>query len=225
MQTLIAEDLLLLLLDDESGRFTSANHRPALAGAVLAELAADGAIELDQRGGLWKRTTVSLDDAHVVADPLLRGFADRIGEKPRSPQDIVNRIGADVEEALCSRLADRGVLRRDQRMVLWVFPRDIWPAADSSHERQLRSELRAVLLAGADPRPRIGVLIALLAAMDQVHRIVDREGHSAREVRRRADEVAAGGWASTAVRDSIRAAQAAATTATMAAVSTTVISS
>lgn len=225
METLVAEDLLLLLLDDESGTFTTANHREALAGAALAELAADNAVELDSRGGLWKRTTVSLDEAGVVDDPVLRLVADRIAEKPRSPEDIVGRVGRDVEDALCARLVERGVLRRDEHKVLGLFPRTTWPAADSSRERRLRDDLRAVLLDGRDPEPRTGVLIALLVAIDQVHKVVDRDGRSAREIKKRAKEVAEGGWASDAVKKALDAAAgaAAATTAAIAAatVSTT----
>jgi hypothetical protein len=61
--------------------------------------------------------------------------------------------------------------------------------------------------------------VALLAAVDQAHRQVDRGTLPAREVKRRAKEVAEGAWAADAVRDAVLAAQAATTAAVVAATS------
>ena len=52
-------------------------------------------------------------------------------------------------------------------------------------------------------------LVALLAAIDRAHKVVDHEGLSSREVRRRAKQIAEGAWAAKAVRDAIAAATAA----------------
>ena len=47
---LIAEDLLLLLLDEESGKVAASDSAEvALGGAVLAELAILGAVTVDER--------------------------------------------------------------------------------------------------------------------------------------------------------------------------------
>ena len=210
MENLIAEDLLMLLLDDKSGRFTlTSHHRQAVAGAVLAELALKGAVDIDRGKGLWKRNTARVVDATAVMDPVLRRAVDLIGKKPTSPQTLVNRIGGDIERSLCERLAERGMVRKEQAKVLGLFSRTVWPAADSSRELQVRSDLRAALLDHSEPSQQIAVLIALLLAIGRVHKVIDSEGHTARDIKKRAKEVADGGWASDAVKKALDAAQAA----------------
>jgi hypothetical protein len=60
VETLIAEDLLLLLLDDEKGTTPGmwVDVRVPLGAAVLAELALEGAVELERRraGGVRRRS-------------------------------------------------------------------------------------------------------------------------------------------------------------------------
>ena len=63
---------------------------------------------------------------------------------------------------------------------------------------------------------RTAALIAVLSALDLAHKVIDREGLPARELKKRAKEVAEGDWAAKAVRDSIAAAQAAMTAAVVA---------
>jgi hypothetical protein len=113
------------------------------------------------------------------------------------------------------------VLERRQGRVLGVFPRATWPTVDARHEREVRQGLQQVLVTGVEPDPRTAALVALLAAVDQAHRQVDRGGLSAGQVRNRAKEVAEGAWAADAVRDAVRAAQAATTAAVMAATTST----
>jgi anti-sigma factor RsiW len=83
----------------------------------------------------------------------------------------------------------------------------------SYHEEQVRRSLAAALVDGQDPDPRSAALIALLSALDRAHKTVDRGELSAREVRRRAKEIADGNWAAQGVRDAIQAATAAMTAA------------
>jgi len=76
MSTLIAEDLLLLLLDDNKGTTPSGTAvSTALGGAVLLELALAGAVDAGKRSR-WKQPKVHVVDAARVTDPLLaRAFA------------------------------------------------------------------------------------------------------------------------------------------------------
>jgi hypothetical protein len=218
---LIAEDLLLLLLDDESGRLplgASVNANAALGGAVLAELALLGAVTVDERTSRFRspkvRVTGTPPEDRVLADAL-----EVVGEKERTAQDLVTRLGKHLVATLGDRLADRGVLERRESRLLGLLPRTRWPAADSSHEAEVRRLLTSVLVQGTTPDGRTGTLVAVLAAVDQVHKVVDHEGMSRREVKRRAAEVAEGAWASTSVRAAITAAHAAVTAAVAAAAS------
>src|SRR5690349_7353070 len=73
MTTLIGEDVLVMLLDDRGAFLSNDSRKPALAGAVLAELALTGAVEIESEKGLWKRAKVVIRDRGAVTDPLLVG--------------------------------------------------------------------------------------------------------------------------------------------------------
>jgi hypothetical protein len=214
--TLIAEDLLLLLLDDDSGRLTGTSYpQPTLGGALLVELAIAGAVEVEEKTSLWTSAKVAASGP-APEDPLLRSAYDVVAAKPRSAQDLVDRLGKGARDALADRLVERGILERVDGRVLGLFPTTRWPTADASHEQEVRRALGAALVQGLDPDPRTGALVALLSAIDRAHKVVDHEGMSSREVRTRAKTLAEGAWAAKAVRDAISASTAAIAAATTA---------
>jgi len=221
MTTLIAEDLLLLLLDDERGTVMSSHADVALGGALLLELALAEAVLVRERTSIWSGAKVAVTPGARVADPVLAEALARVAERERSASDLVNRLGRGARSALTARLADRGILRREDGRVLGLFPRTRWPEADGTHEDEVRRRLTAVLVQGLDPDPRTGALVALLSAVDKAPSAVELAGVPARDVRRRAKQVAEGAWAAKAVRDAIAAATAATTAAITAATVTT----
>jgi hypothetical protein len=209
MVTLIAEDLLLLMLDDASGRLTGTSYpQPALGGALLIELALTGAVEVEDTKGMWTTAKVRATSA-VPDDDLLRGGYDLVAAKDRGAQDLVDRLGKGLRDRLAERLVARGILERMDDKVLGLFPRTRWPAADSTHEADVRRRLTAVLVSGAEPDQRTGALVARLSAIDKAHKVVDHQGMSARDVRTRAKHISEGAWAAKAVRDAITASVAA----------------
>jgi hypothetical protein len=217
--TLIAEDLLLLLLDDESGKPQTSQLDTALGGALLVELALAGAVTVntETKPSIWKQAKVRAEPGVPVDDVVLAEALRTIGERERSAQDLVVRLGKGLGDTLCSRLAKRGVLERHDDKVLGLFPRTRWPARDCAHEEDVRRQLTAVLVHGARPEPRVGALVALLYAVDRAHQTVPHDGLSSGEVRRRAKEAAEGQWAAVAVRNAIAAVTAATTAAVVAA--------
>jgi hypothetical protein len=211
--TLIAEDVLLLILDDEKGKVTGTSPvAPTLGGAVLVELALAEAVEVTEKSGFWHSAKVRPVPGAQPDDPVLRHALDIVAEKERSAQDLVTRLGKGLDVELGDRLVERGILRKEKGRILGLLPTTRWPTADATHEQEVRRELGAVLVQGLTPTPRTGALVAILSAADRAHKVVDRQGLRAGEVRKRAKEVAKGSWAATAVRDAI-AASAAATTA------------
>jgi hypothetical protein len=223
---LIAEDLLLLLLDDESGKLTNATYLDTgIGGALLVELALGGHVEVVKKEGMWARAKVHPAGAAPPADPVLSEALGVVAEKERTAQDLVGRLGKKRREPLLERLQADGIVRRDEGKVLGLFPSTRWPAADSSHEREVRRQLGDALVRGVDPAPRIAALVAVLSAMDLAHKVVDGEGLPGRQVKARAKEIADGDWAAKAVKDAISAAQAAMTGAIVAATASTTATS
>jgi hypothetical protein len=207
MDMLLAEDLLLLLLDADKGTWSStAPIQTVLGGAVLADLALSEHVTVAEKTSAWKSAKVQASgSASPPADPVLREALATVAEKERSASDLVDRLGKGLKDRLADRLVERGILERRDAKVLGLFPRTTWPEADASHEQEVRRALTAVLVQGADPDPRTGALIAVLSAIDRPHKAVDHSGMPARQVKKRAKEVAKGEWAAKAVRDAISA--------------------
>lgn len=222
--TLIAEDLLLLLLDDDSGKPQTQQLQIALGGAVLVELAVEGMVEVVESQSVWRSAKVHPVEGARPADAVLQSAWETVCEKDRSAQTLVEKLGKGISDTLCRRLADRGILERRDEKVLGLFPRTRWPARDTAYEDALRRALTVVLVDGGTPDPRTGALVALLHAVDRAHKTVAHPGVSDREVKKRAKEISEGQWAAKAVRDAIAAATAA-TIAAMTAVTAGAVAS
>ena len=110
--SLIAEDLLLLLLDDESGKPQTSQLRLALGGAVLVELAITGAVTIEEKSSMWRSAKVRLVEGAAPDDPVLRDGRARVAEKERSAESLVDRLGKGLAETLGDRLVERGILER-----------------------------------------------------------------------------------------------------------------
>lgn len=222
---LIAEDLLLLLLDDESGTLAASDKvRPLLGGALLLELALAERVEVVEKARIWSSAKVAVTGP-PVGEPVLDEALATVAVKPRSAQDLVERLGKGTRDRLLDRLVERGLVERHEGKVLGLFPRTTWPAVDARHEESVRALLQGVLVQGLTPDARTSALVALLAAIDHAHQVVDRGDVPAREVKARAKEISEGAWAATAVKDAVAAAQAAVAAAVTASIAATTTSS
>jgi hypothetical protein len=185
---LMAEDLLLLLLDDETGALLAdpVNVDAGLAGAVLLELAVRGRVRLHEQAGLLGTHVVRVSDASPTGDEGLDAALALVAEKDRTPTGVVEHLAPGLRRGLLDRLADRGVLEHAEGRVLGIFPRHRWPLRDARHETELRAAVRASLVDGAEPGERVGALVALLHAIGAEHRVLPFPGLSHRDLRARA---------------------------------------
>jgi hypothetical protein len=204
--TLIAEDLLLLLLDDRTGKPATSSLEVALGGALLAELALTGAIELSEKTAVWRSAKVRRGARLTLEDPVLASAFASVVEKERSAQALVTLLGKGLTSTLGERLAERGFLQRRDERVFGLFPRTRWPARDNSREQSLTRALTVVLVDGGRPDSRTAALVALLHAVGRAHKTVPHPGIGSGQVRKRAKQVAEGDWAAKAVKDAIAAA-------------------
>ncbi len=148
-------------------------------------------------------------------DEALATIGEQEGKKP---QDVLGKLQKGLRDKLYERLADRGVLRREQDKILGLFPRTSWPAGDQAHEQRVRGAIAEALVHGRQAEPRIGAVISLLSAVDAVTKVVDPNayGLEKRELKRRAKDVAEQTWASEAVRKAVDAVNTAMTIAIVA---------
>ena len=215
--TLIAEDLLLLLLDDQSGKPNTGHLDLALGGAVLVDLALEGLVEVASHGSLLGSAKLRRAPGAMAGDRILAGALAAVAEN-KPAQKLVVKVGKGLLDPLAERQRRRGVLDRREEKVLGLVTRTRWPSRDPSRKEAIRRGLVVILVQGGRPDARSAALIGLLLAVHRLHRTVSHPDASARSVKKRAKEVAEENWASPTIKDAV----AVATAATAAAHSTAV---
>ena len=205
---LIAEDLLLLLTEDDTGKLASSGTKVdvALGGALLVDLAlmervdVAGPSEPVREGRLVVRDPTPAGDA--VLDEALATIGRKEGKKPKS---VVARLGKGVRATLYGRLAERGLLRVEKGRILGIFPTDRWPAENANHETSVRAGIASALRDGRTSDARTGALVSLLLALRAVHKVMEPSsvGLSPRELKASAKRIDEGDWATKAVRQAL----------------------
>jgi len=173
---LLAEELLLLVLDDGKGHDkTLGGADSGLAGALLIELAARGWLEL-AAGRLVP--TVPPPAVAPAASVLAVALAIIAAEgTPRDAGHWVRKLPGElkpIKGSVAARLVDLGILSPQRRKVLGLVPVDRYPELDPEPERLLRRRLRAELTGTTDLSSRTAMLIPLLRAYNLVDKLVDR---------------------------------------------------
>ncbi len=215
---LIAEELLLLVTDDETGkaRGEAGSIDYGLAGAVLCELELLNRIRLTSASDFHhKKNRIVVTDRTPTGDAILDRALAVLAEKDLRPYRAIHLLQKDLRKSLYTRLADAGVLSERAGRVLGVFPTTRWPAADPSPEAALRRTLDSVFINAVRPNPRTAALIACLSVLDMAHTVL-AENHPAvdkRKIRREAREYRERTWPAKAARDAYEADVSAAATA------------
>ncbi|MFJ3513335.1 GPP34 family phosphoprotein [Streptomyces sp. NPDC090131] len=206
MRITLAEEIMLLSLDDESG---TARQRQsvgwAVAGAILLELVMAERVSVSGKYLELRNTEPTgeqlLDGRIGLMEAWLRGRSKR-RVTDWLTKDQTKAVGAALE-----RLGERGLVVAEVHKVFGVFPQRRYPEADGTVERALRERLQGVVLDGAEPDGRTAGLIALIHSA-KLHRLAFPDRKPA-GVSVRTAEIAAGQWAAESVRTAIRDMQAA----------------
>lgn len=174
-----AEEILLLLLDDETGKMESVHPtvmEMLMAGAAMMDLAMRGRIDCDLE-------KVFVTSREPTGEPMLDlAFEDFLNvQESLHPRQWIQRLsdqGLEFRERSLKRLVQRGILREEEKKFLWVFGSRRYPVVDDHEEREVKMRLLDVLLSDTIPDPRDVVLICLADAVDVFQIIL-----SARELR------------------------------------------
>ncbi len=202
---LLTDELVLLAYDDDgTNRLGSPHLGYGLAGAVLLELALARRVEVAD-----KRLVVA--DPAPTGVPLLDEALATVGSgRPRKPKDWIGKLARGLPERVLDGLVDAEVLRRESDRVLLVFPRTRYPSptgAQPPAETAARERMAAALTTDGPVDARTAALLTLTRAVG-LDRKIFRELPKER-VKARMDEIAAGDWASAAVKKAIEEMQAA----------------
>lgn len=188
----LAEDLLLLLFQPDSGTIAGEGTLYyVLAGAVLADLGLGGHMRTGT--SLLGSLTVEAVADSAPADHLLRASWEYVAEKPRGVQTVLAATVPVLREPLLDRLVDRGDLRRRTRKTLGLFETSAIEEGETRRRAGLLEEVRAVLVDGVEPAPRVAALAALLYGSGTLPQF-DRDIPWTSEVIARAEELKDGNW-------------------------------
>jgi hypothetical protein len=182
----LPEEVLLLALRDEAGTIPIGSlYAYALGGAILAELALQGRVSVEQP----KRSKlVQLADARPTGDPLLDEAHTKLRQAKRrgSVATWVHRLSyPSPRDRVAERLVQRGVLRRAEGKVLLVFSRSTWPTVNPRPEAEMVERLERAIFGGESPNVRTAALIGLAHPAGLLEQAFDR-----RDLKKRKKEIA-----------------------------------
>jgi Golgi phosphoprotein 3 len=180
------EEILLLALKDEEGTVApGAMYQYAVGGAILAQLLLDGRIRLV---GEKRTKLVEIVDPSPVDDDLLFECLERIRTAKRraSLQTWVTRFAGmgGLLHRVARRLCQRGILQMDEKKVLLLFTRKVYPEINQGPEQQLIDRLReAIFTDTAEVDPRTTVLLSLANGTHILPAIFDKKLLKTRKAR------------------------------------------
>lgn len=160
----LAEELLLVSLDDESGKLVD-SIKPfafeiAIAAALIMELSLKGKLDADAK----KLFVVS---SEATGNPILdQALAAIVAKKNHLPTSDWLNIFAQNGDALIDKIIEslvtKGILQLVEKRLLWVLKTRAYPATTGIEEREVRSRIMALLNSDEIPDPRDALLVGLL---------------------------------------------------------------
>ncbi|GHC00137.1 GOLPH3/VPS74 family protein [Cerasicoccus arenae] len=167
MSLRFAEEILLLALDDKSGKLHAlpeGSLNLAIAGGLIMELAFSNVIDTDDK-------SLQVLSREKMGDQLLDDVLAKIPEEsPLSIQRALNAVTADIDtwkSRLFDELKERGILQQEEHRFLFVLKERRYPVIDDREEQEVKLRIREVVLDHeAIPDPRDVVVICLMNACD-----------------------------------------------------------
>ena len=174
----LPEEILLLLLEDEGGRFVHVpelSMRCVLSGAVLMELALADRIDTDPE-------RLFVVDAKPIGDELLDPALRKITASTESHDagywvSQCARMSEDTKRIALKRLVDHGILDQVEDKFLWVFRSRRYPLIDGSAEREVKLRIMDILLSDQIPGPRDVVIVGLVDACGLFKHLLSEREH------------------------------------------------
>jgi plasmid stability protein len=183
----LAEELLLLAYDDDSGKATGSRIGLdlAMAAAVLVELALAGRIA-------YSAGLIVVTDPTPTGSPVDDDVLARIaGEPPNKPASWVQRLRHGLRDRVLADLVARGVVRDVDETALDVIHVHRYPVADASVEAEARRRLAGALTGERVPDERTAALATLVAAA-RMEPALGLSGAAEAEAHQRLEEIAGG---------------------------------
>ena len=192
----IAEDLLLLLLDNAASRPALDRDRreKVLGAAVLLDLAWACRIRPAVAGEPIPAGRLLLLAGPALGDPILDPALRLLQRRPLKPSVAVAKLRRSVEPALLRRLEEDGHIRPIQLRGNRFNGSQVWPMANRTRVDEVRSALLAALFDLRRPPPPTAAIISLLHPVDGLGALLSLNERGREWVDSRAADIAAGCW-------------------------------
>jgi Golgi phosphoprotein 3 len=206
----IYEEVMLLALRNDKGTVAGGTmYQQAAGGAILAELILDDRVRVVTEG---RSTYGVVQDQAPLRDAVLDECLQRMAtdKRRRKLSTWVERFSntSRLKHRVAMGLVDKGILRMEEKSVLLIFSRRVYPEIDPTHERRILERLRdAIASDDGVVDARTTVLIALGHHASLLKANLDRKSLRAR--RRRIEAIVNGDAVGKATQQAIEAVQAA----------------
>src|SRR5690349_4957352 len=183
----LAEELLLLAYDDQTGKATGSRIGLDLgmAAAVLVDLALAGRVA-------YADGFLKVIDATPTGDPIADAvLAKAADDEPHTPAQWVQRLRHRLRTRVLEDLVSRGVVQDVDETQLGVIHVHRYPTTDPAYEAEIRKRLADALISGAICDERTAALATLLVAcrMEPALRLPAEDAQRAHE---RLEQIASG---------------------------------
>jgi Golgi phosphoprotein 3 (GPP34) len=183
----LAEELLLLAYDDQTGKATGSRIGLDLgmSAAVLVDLALAGRIA-------YVDGYLTVIDPSPIGDPIADAIlAKAAADEPHTPAQWLQRLRHRLRIHVLEDLVARGVVRDVDETQLEYIHVHRYPVADPAYESEIRRRLAEALTTDSIPDERTAALATLLTAtrMEPALRLPPEEAARAHQ---RLEQIASG---------------------------------
>lgn len=161
----LAEDVVLILLDDSSGRLANIDLMTmnySMAGSVLMELALRNKIDTD----LDRLVVVDSKPTGIqLLDHYLNIISKEINDTNNNTKYWLTEFssyGDEILNAALDMLVDKNILKLEEKKILWVFGTRRYPMLDHTQEKEVKRRIIDLLMSDEIPSPKDVVLVCLI---------------------------------------------------------------
>jgi hypothetical protein len=192
----IAEDLLLLLLDNASAQPALERDRRerVLAAAVLLDLAYACRIRPAVPGDPAEAGRLLALTAGGPADPVGEPALQLLQRRPLRPDVAVSKLRKGTQEGLTLHLERLGQVRRVRLQSKRFAKPYAWPLTNRQRVGQARAQVLSALFDRRPPTPSTAAIVSVLHAADGLGALLSLNDRGWRWVHTRATEIASGSW-------------------------------
>jgi len=163
----IPEEIALLSVDENGDlhpKMNSPKFDIIIASAVLMDLALHHRIDTDMHN-------VIPDKLEPLGDPILDVVIDEVKEygSTRPIQEWISDLsmkGQFLRDEIIKSVVDLGILKVENKKVLWMFSKRVYPMVDDHEVKEVRARIRDLVFSDDIPDYRDIVIISLLKHAD-----------------------------------------------------------